>query len=182
VTGPNSGGKTRLLQAIGLTQMLAQVGFFVPAARARVRRVPGVFCSLVQEEAFDQAEGRLGAELLRIRQLFERARPGSLVILDELCSGTNPSEGEQIFMLVIELLRELGPETFVTTHFLGFAERLQADAERLGLSFLQVELDDADHPTYGFVPGVATTSLAAQAAARLGVTREELLALVRRSR
>lgn len=180
VTGPNSGGKTRLLQALGLTQMLAQVGFFVPAAKAKIRRVPGIFCSLVQEEAFDQAEGRLGSELLRIRQLFERAKPGSLVILDELCSGTNPSEGEKIFMLVIELLRELGPETFVTTHFLGFAKRLEDEAERLGLSFLQVELDDTEHPTYGFVPGVATTSLAAQAAARLGVTREELLALVRR--
>ena len=74
------------------------------------------------------------------------------MILDELCSGTNPSEGENIFMLVIELLRELGPETFVTTHFLGFAKRLEEDAERLGLSFLQVELDDSEHPTYGFVP------------------------------
>lgn len=182
VTGPNSGGKTRLLQALGLTQMLAQVGFFVPARVARLRTVPGIFCSLVQEEAFDQAEGRLGTELLRIRRLFERARPGALVILDELCSGTNPSEGEEIFMLVISLLRELGPETFVTTHFLGFAHRLQARAEELGLSFLQVELDDTEHPTFGFVPGVASTSLAAQAAARLGVTREELLTLVRRHR
>ncbi len=180
VTGPNSGGKTRLLQALGLTQMLAQVGFFVPARRAYLRPVPGIFCSLVQEEAFDQAEGRLGTELLRIRRLFERASPGALVILDELCSGTNPSEGEEIFMLVISLLNELAPETFVTTHFLGFAHRLQARAEELGLAFLQVELDEREHPTYGFVPGVASTSLAAQAAARLGVTREELLSLVKR--
>ncbi|MEQ9541191.1 MAG: DNA mismatch repair protein [Deltaproteobacteria bacterium] len=180
VTGPNSGGKTRLLQALGLTQLLAQVGFFVPARQATLRRVPGIFCSLVQEEAFDQAEGRLGTELLRIRRLFERARPGALVILDELCSGTNPSEGEEIFMLVISLLNELEPETFVTTHFLGFAHRLQERADELGLSFLQVELDEHEHPTFGFVEGVASTSLAAQAAARLGVTREELLTLVKR--
>lgn len=180
VTGPNSGGKTRLLQSLGLTQMLGEAGFFVPASEARLRRVPGLFCSLVQEETFDQSEGRLGTELLRIRRVFEKAQPGALVILDELCSGTNPSEGEEIFMLVLQLLRELAPETFVTTHFLGFAARLTERGEELGVAFLQVELDPDEHPTFGFVPGVARTSLAAQAASRLGVTREELLALVRR--
>jgi DNA mismatch repair protein MutS2 len=182
ITGPNSGGKTRLLQAIGLAQLLAQSGFFVPAASAKMRAVPYLFCSLVQEDSFDQSEGRLGTELLRIRRMFERAPPGSLIIIDELCSGTNPSEGEEIFTLVISLLRELAPETFVTTHFLDFAHRLEAQAEPLGLFFLRVDLDETQHPTFAFVPGVAPTSLAAQAAARLGVTREELLDLVRRHR
>lgn len=179
ITGPNSGGKTRLLQAVGLTQLLAQVGFFVPAAKARLRPVPMIFCSLVQEETFDQGEGRLGTELLRIRRLFEEARPGALVVLDELCSGTNPSEGEEIFMLVVSLLHELGPETLVTSHFLDFASRL-AEATDPRLRFLQVELNEREQPTYAFVPGVARTSLATRAAARLGVTKEELLALIHR--
>lgn len=181
ITGPNSGGKTRLMQSIGLSQLLAQVGFFVPAASARMRSVPLVFCSLVQEDSFDQSEGRLGTELLRIRKLFEEARPGSLVVLDELCSGTNPSEGEEIFMLVISLLHELQPETFVTSHFLDFVGRL-AKTEDERLRFLQVELDDKEQPTYAFVPGVAKTSLATRAAQRLGVSREELLALVQKNR
>jgi DNA mismatch repair protein MutS2 len=81
--------------------------------------------------------------------------------------------------LVLTLLRELAPEAFITTHFLNFARRLADDAD-LALLFLQVELDAHQRATYGFVPGVATTSLAAQTAARLGVTREELMALVRR--
>lgn len=181
VTGPNSGGKTRLLQSIGLAQLLAQAGGFVPAAAARMRAVPYLFCSLVQEERFDQSEGRLGTELMRIRSMFERAPTGSLLIIDELCSGTNPSEGEEIFMLVLALFDELEPETFVTTHFLDFAERLAARAEdsALRLRFLRVHLDGAQEPTFGFVPGVAPTSLAARAAARLGVTRDELHALVR---
>jgi DNA mismatch repair protein MutS2 len=181
ITGPNSGGKTRVMQAIGLSQLLAQVGFFVPAASAKLRPVPLVFCSLVQEDSFDQSEGRLGTELLRIRRLFEEARPGSLVVLDELCSGTNPSEGEEIFMLVISLLHELQPETFVTSHFLDFVGRL-AKTEDSRLRFLQVELDEKEQPTYAFVPGVAKTSLATRAAQRLGVTREELLALVHKNR
>lgn len=182
ITGPNSGGKTRLLQALGLTQLLAQGGLFVPAERARLRVASGMFVSLIDKPRADQKEGRLGSELIRIRRLFETCRSGALVILDELCSGTNPSEGEEIFYLVLTLLRELQPEAFITTHFLEFARRLSDDAEALGLAFLQVELDDHQRPNFGFVSGVAETSLAAQTAARLGVTREELMALVSRNK
>ncbi|MCA9623791.1 MAG: DNA mismatch repair protein, partial [Myxococcales bacterium] len=182
ITGPNSGGKTRLLQSLGLSQLLAQSGFYVPAARAEMPLASGMFVSLIDEARADQKEGRLGTELLRIRRLFETARGGALVLLDELCSGTNPSEGEEIFYLVLTLLGELGPEAFITTHFLEFARRLAEEDRPHGVRFLQVELDEDQHPTYGFTRGVATTSLAAQTAARLGVTREELLALVRRNR
>jgi len=182
ITGPNSGGKTRLLQSLGFTQLLGQVGLYAPARSARLRRASGMFVSLIDEPKAEQKEGRLGTELMRIRRMFETTRTGGLVLLDELCSGTNPSEGEEIFYLVLSLLDELGPESFITTHFLEFARKLSGDDEALPLSFLQVELDDTQRPTYGFTPGVATTSLAAQTAARLGVTREELMALVRRNR
>lgn len=182
VTGPNSGGKTRLLQAIGLVQLLGQAGLAVTAEQASLRWASGLFVSLGQEATAQQTEGRLGTELTRIRGLFERANPRSLVILDELCSGTNPSEGEEIFHLVAELLHQLEPEAFITTHFLKFAGELAAEADALSLCFLQVELDAHETPTYQFVDGVATTSLAHKTAARLGVTREELLALIAQSR
>jgi DNA mismatch repair protein MutS2 len=182
ITGPNSGGKTRLLQALGLTQLLGQCGAFVPAARAHrpIRR--GLFVSLSHEASSDQREGRLGTELLRIRHMFEQLSFGSLVILDELCSGTNPSEGEDIFELVVSLLAELEPQAFITTHFLQFASRLESTPPVARLEFLQVELDAHQTPTYGFVPGVATTSLAERTAERLGVTREALRVLVDRAR
>jgi len=178
ITGPNSGGKTRLLQTMGFVQLLGQAGFFVPAEAARLVLRDGLFVSLIQETSADQPEGRLGMELLRIRRLFEEVGLNSLVILDELCSGTNPSEGEEIFELVISLLAELEPQTFITTHFLQFASRLARDRSTLNLEFLQVELDRRSDPTYGFVPGVARTSLAARTAERLGVTREALEGLV----
>ena len=180
-TGPNSGGKTRFLQALGLCQLLGQAGAFVAARAANIRLVTGMFVSLGEAPHADQKEGRLGMELTRIRTLFEHAQGGSLVILDELCSGTNPSEGEEIFRMLLELLHELEHEVHITTHFLNFAQSLQPEAQSLGLSFLQVELDEADHATYRFVPGVATTSLAQQTAQRLGVTRDQLRALIRRS-
>jgi len=182
VTGPNSGGKTRLLQAVGLAQLLAQVGFFVPAKSAELVRRNGLFVSVVEEATADAREGRLGTELLRIRRLFEKLDWGSLVIVDELCSGTNPSEAEEIFRLVVDLLTEIEPQTVVTTHFLHFAATLEAERPVPRLEFMQVELDDTQTPTFGFVPGVATTSLARRTAERLGVTKEALRELVDRSK
>jgi DNA mismatch repair protein MutS2 len=179
VTGPNSGGKTRLVQAIAIAQILGQSGSFVPARSARLPWVSGLFVSIIEHAQADLREGRLGTELLRIRRLFESLRTGSLVVLDELCSGTNPSEGEEIFRLVVKLLGELRPAAFITTHFLAFARRLSEESS--SLEFLQVELDAQERPTYGFVPGVATTSLAHKTAERLGVTEEALRALVLRN-
>jgi len=182
VTGPNSGGKTRLLQAIGLAQCLSQAGLFAPARSARVPRASGLFASLFEEARADQPEGHLGMELLRIRRCFDELDPGALVVIDELCSGTNPSEGEEIARLVLSLLPELGVRGFVTTHLLSFAASLAresaAPGSRGGLEFLQVELDPQERPTYGFVPGVARTSLAHKTAERLGVTRDELIARI----
>ena len=176
VTGPNSGGKTRLLQSLALMQILAQSGCYVPARTARIPWASGLFVSLLEHASPDQQEGRLGTELLRIRRLFESLEEGYLVILDELCSGTNPSEGEDIFRLVVKLLGELSPAAFITTHFLEFAARLAIEAR--GLEFLQVELDARERPTYAFGPGVATSSLAHRTAARLGVTEAALRTLL----
>jgi DNA mismatch repair protein MutS2 len=181
ITGPNSGGKTRLLQSLGLTQILGQAGLFIPARAGSIALCPALVVSLIQETKADQAEGRLGVELVRIRALFERLPRGAMVILDELCSGTNPSEGEEIFELVVRMLTMLTPQVFITTHFLAFAETLQKERRIAELRFLQVELGANHEPTYQFVPGVAKTSLAGHAAARLGVTAEQLMALIEKN-
>jgi DNA mismatch repair protein MutS2 len=178
VTGPNSGGKTRLLQAIALAQLLGEAGLFVPAREAHLPRVAGLFVSLLEEARADQPEGQLGMELIRIRRMFEQIEMGSLVLLDELCSGTNPSEGEEIARLVLSLLPEIGAQAFVSTHLLQFAAALAEERAIAEIAFLQVELDQGERPTYGFVPGVAKTSLAHKTAARLGVTRDELTSLI----
>ena len=117
-------------------------------------------------------------ELIRIRRMFEQIEMGSLVLLDELCSGTNPSEGEEIARLVLSLLPEIGAQAFVSTHLLQFAAALAEERAIAEIAFLQVELDQGERPTYGFVPGVAKTSLAHKTAARLGVTRDELTSLI----
>ena len=180
LTGPNSGGKTRLLQAIGLAQLLAQAGFYVPALQASLTWRTGLFVSAYEESSVDQEEGRLGTELVRIRHVFERIGRDQLVILDELCSGTNPAEAEALIRLVLELLDRFGPQAFITTHFLEFARGLSEQPPVAKMSFLQALLDQRQKPTFQFGPGVASTSLAAQTAARLGVTREDLEAIIAR--
>jgi DNA mismatch repair protein MutS2 len=174
VTGPNSGGKTRLLQAAGIAQVLAHCGLYSHCARATMPLVNGLFASIVELDRADQSEGRLGTELVRLRNLFESVPPKSLVLLDELCSGTNPSEAIEIVDMVLRLLRQIEPYALVTTHFLDFAGQLQSRSSSDGLAFLQAEIDERRGATFRFIPGVATTSLAVGTAQRLGVTFEEL--------
>lgn len=182
VTGPNSGGKTRFLQAIGIAQLMGQNGMFVPAASARMRVVNGLFASLRELDGVDATEGRLGTELARIHTAFRKSPYGSMLLLDELCSGTNPSEGSEIVSLVLEMLAGLHPQAYITTHFLDYVRSMFASASIPNLEFLQVELNNNEQPTYRFVKGVATTSLARKIADRLGVSRGELEMLVSQKR
>ena len=100
-----------------------------------------------------------------------------MLIMDELCSGTNPSEAEEIVLMVLQLLERLNPVALITTHF--WASAPPPDQQPVAnLRFLQVDLNREQRSTYQFVPGVAETSLAAHTAKRLGVTFEELSALV----
>ena len=135
--------------------------------------VQGEFASLVQSDTADQVEGRLGTELLRIRSLFEHIRPNSMVLLDELCSGTNPSEAAEIVRMVLRLLVQLSPRAFITTHFLDLARDMAAGGSVEATHFLQVHME-GERSTYQFVEGVADTSMATETARRLGVDFERL--------
>ncbi len=96
-----------------------------------------------------------------------------MVLLDELCSGTNPSEAAEIVLMVLQLLSELSPRAFVTTHFLDLARELDAKRTLHHLDFLQVDIDGGES-TYQFVASVAGTSMATETARRLGVDFEVL--------
>ena len=179
LTGPNSGGKTRFLQALGLAQVLGQSGLYTCASEARLNLLRGLYVSLIEHEAVDHAEGRLGRELERIRTMFDAMQPPSMVILDELCSGTNPSEATEVFSMVLELLSPLAPVAFISTHFLDYAQQLETSPPVDNLDFLQVEMGADQRSTYQFVPGVATSSMASAMAERMGVTFDELSQVLR---
>ena len=83
-----------------------------------------------------------------------------MAVIDELCSGTNPTEGEEIAEMVISMLPKLHPQVFISTHFLGLAQKLERVRSVERLDFLQVELDNDYCPTFGFVAGAANTGRA----------------------
>ena len=156
-----------------------QSGLYAPVSSATLPIVNGLFASLREVDTVQDDEGRLGTELKRIHTLFQQSAHGSMVLIDELCSGTNPSEGVEIVSLVLEMLQSLGTTTFITTHFLDYVRHLQGHKHLQALEFLRVQLDAEDLPTYQFVEGVATSSLAKRIAARLGITRDQLSMLIR---
>ena len=182
VSGPNAGGKTVALKTLGLAALMVRAGLPVPARTgSRVAVFEIVLTDVGDDQNLHKNLSTFSAHVQNLVAVLGETRPGALVLLDELCSGTNPSEGEEIFELVVTLLGRLHPQAFITTHFLTFAGRLEREGAVAGLRFLQVDLDPSQKPTYQFVPGVATTSLAGQAAARLGVTRDELAGLIDRN-
>ena len=93
ITGPNNGGKTTFAKTIGLAVLFAHAGFYIPAKSAKISVVDNVFTQFVKPGDLAKGEGRYFAELRRIKMIFEKAMPYSLVILDEPCSGTSNEEG-----------------------------------------------------------------------------------------
>ena len=178
LTGPNSGGKTRLLQSMAWLQLLSQCGFPAPAAQAELLETRQLLVSFGEEIAAGQTEGRLGMELKRIRHIFESAGPHAMIVLDELCSGTHPAEGAELFQTVVEQLLRLHPQALLSTHFLERAELIQKSHHSKHCAFLSASLDENWRPTYGFSRGISRSAMAERTAERLGVTAQELSKLV----
>jgi len=104
LTGPNRGGKTTHVQAVGLAQVLAKAGLYVPARAARISPVEGIFTHFPAREHPELDTGRLGEEAQRLRELFAAATSGSLILFNESLSTTSPGES---LVLARDLLRAL---------------------------------------------------------------------------
>ena len=116
LTGPNQGGKTTFTQAIGIVQVLAQAGLYVPGARARISPVEGIYTHFPVREHPELDTGRLGEEAKRLGEIFSEATSCSLILLNESLSNT--SHNESLFLLrdVVRILRLLGARAVLTTH------------------------------------------------------------------
>jgi hypothetical protein len=125
LTGPNRGGKTTYMQAVGLAQILAQAGLYVPARTARISPVDGIFTHFPAKEHPELDTGRLGEEAQRLRELFSSATSASLILLNESLSTTTP--GESLFLArdVLRILRLLGARAIYTTHMHELAREVE---------------------------------------------------------
>jgi hypothetical protein len=133
LTGPNRGGKTTYMQAVGLAQLLAQAGLYVPARAARISPVDGVFTHFPAKEHPELDTGRLGEEAQRLRELFSSATSGSLILLNESLSTTSPGESLVLARDLVRILRLLGARAVYTTHMHELAREVeQLNAESPG--------------------------------------------------
>lgn len=186
LTGPNRGGKTTYIQAIGLLHALAQAGMFAPAKSVALSPVDGIYQHFPAAEKPNMESGRLGEEAGRLRDIFRRATRHSLLLLNESLASTSATESYFLARDVVSCLRMLGARALFVTHLHELAadcdsiNREVAGDSRVRSLISQVE-EDADglRRTYQIVPAPPRgQSYAREIARQYGISFEQLRALV----
>jgi DNA mismatch repair protein MutS len=181
LTGPNSGGKTTYVQGVGLAHVLFQAGLLIPARQARISPVDMILTHFPALET--RQEGRLAEEALRLREVFQRATPQSLVLLNESLTSTAFSEALYLAQDILAALRSIGLRAIYATHLVELAEHIsEIEASISGDSALFSlvagirETDDHAVPTFEIVRGQPLgRSYAREIARRYGIGLEQIL-------
>jgi hypothetical protein len=175
ITGPNSGGKTAFCKTVAQTQLLAQIGCYVPAERAETSVADRLFYQVPEISHLADGEGRFGTELKRTKEIFLAATAQSLVIMDELSEGTTHEEKMAISIDILDGFRQKGNSTILITHNHELVEYFQK--KQIGLA-RQVQFLH-DNPTYRLVEGISKVSHADRVAKKIGFSKDDIARFLR---
>ncbi len=173
VSGPNTGGKTVLLKALALISLMAQSG--IPAPVGRGSRIPlydRFFADIGDEQSIEASLSTFSAHLRNLTEIVRDATGESLVLIDELGSGTDPVEGAALGGAILETLTRRGTTTISTTH-LGALKELAHEVPGVVNASLQFDAV-ALAPTFRLIKGVPGRSYGLSIARRLSMPEEVL--------
>ncbi len=168
VTGPNTGGKTVLLKAVGLAALFVRAGMHPPVAfDSEAIFFDRIFAVIGDRQSIEAGLSTFAAHLASLREIARDAGPRSLVLLDEIGEGTDPRQGVALSMAVLEHLVASGARTLTTTHF---SELAALATQREGFANASMEFDPATmRPTYRLRLGIPGRSGAFDVAERMGI-------------
>ncbi len=172
ITGPNTGGKTVSLKTVGLLSLMAQSGLHVPCEEAELCMNNGIFCDIGDGQSITENLSTFSSHITNIIQILRQSDNESLVLLDELGSGTDPAEGMGIAIAILEELREKNCIFVATTHY---PEVKEYAARTKGLINARMAFDkESLKPLYRLEIGEAGESCALYIARRLGLPEKML--------
>lgn len=167
ITGPNAGGKTVVLKTIGLLALMVASGIHIPAdPDSNFHLFDKILVDIGDEQSIEDDLSTFSSHLSNIKDILNSASPDSLVLLDEIGTGTDPAEGAALATAVLLLLMENGSIVLASTHH-GSLKLIANDIS--GFQNAAMEFDTANlRPTYVFKQGVPGSSYAFEIAKRIG--------------
>ena len=168
ITGPNTGGKTVILKTVGLCVYLSHLGFYIPALEeSTVGFFEDVFVDVGDEQSIENNLSTFSSHMTNIIHILNKTNDKSIILLDELCSGTDPSEGAVLSIALLEKFKNLNATILCTTHYPEI-KNYCFESEYYKNSSMEFDFEKLK-PTYRFIIGLPGKSNAINISAKLGL-------------